>query len=369
MEEKQKKEEPVVSKVQIEVVRYKRLFRVLEDPRLMWKVLLSFFLIVVVLFCGLSCVVIAVKTMYPYEKVNTNAYGATIIEDENKEVSYWLFNTAELWANSGIQVSRGDVLTIRSSGKMHTAVHHLVADVDSNVCLRDNWVGTECEDKISLRDRLRRVHRIAENKPENILLMQVLDPKDANHSVDFARSGEESILLGQGRTYLIGKERTEMIVAEKDGVLHFAVNDIVLTDHVVLAMCNAQTDYVLDSLARNFAYRGCRTQINDLKTAMKSFYNNYVSDSLDIKSMEAKADSIKMQVQNLDSAFRLQKGDSLKVIFKRDGLQLGEYPGGEDKWYPLYNELLYYKDKKFRDAWFVDNLGSFLIAIERKKHK
>ena len=30
-------------------------------------------------------------------------------------------------------------------------------------------------------------------------------------------------------------------------------------------------------------------------------------------------------------------------------------------------ELDYYKDVCFVDAWFVDNVGSFLIVIERKK--
>lgn len=35
--------------------------------------------------------------------------------------------------------------------------------------------------------------------------------------------------------------------------------------------------------------------------------------------------------------------------------------------YPFVNELVYYKQKKFVDAWFVDNIGSFLIIIERKR--
>ena len=54
------------------------------------------------------------------------------------------------------------------------------------------------------------------------------------------------------------------------------------------------------------------------------------------------------------------------------GLGFGHYPVIDNdityyKQYPLINELVYYKLHKFRDAWFVDNLGSFLIIIERKK--
>ena len=50
---------------------------------------------------------------------------------------------------------------------------------------------------------------------------------------------------------------------------------------------------------------------------------------------------------------------------------MGHYPQSECKEYydayPLVNELLYYYDKGFTDAWYVDNVGSFLIVIERKK--
>jgi len=63
-----------------------------------------------------------------------------------------------------------------------------------------------------------------------------------------------------------------------------------------------------------------------------------------------------------------------KDEIKRDSttLKLGFYPGKDsnkrkmEDYYPLVNELVYYKQTKFRDAWFVDNVGSFLIVIERK---
>ena len=35
--------------------------------------------------------------------------------------------------------------------------------------------------------------------------------------------------------------------------------------------------------------------------------------------------------------------------------------------YPIMNETLYYKDNDFEEAWFADNVGSFLIVIERNK--
>lgn len=46
----------------------------------------------------------------------------------------------------------------------------------------------------------------------------------------------------------------------------------------------------------------------------------------------------------------------------------GSHPDSTyEKYFPVVNELNYYKEAKFRNAWFVDNLGSFLIVIERKR--
>lgn len=60
--------------------------------------------------------------------------------------------------------------------------------------------------------------------------------------------------------------------------------------------------------------------------------------------------------------------DSLKNL----GYGFGFYYEEGDylhKGYPFVNELIYYFDKKYRDPWYMDNVGSFLIVIERKTNK
>ena len=96
---KQVEEKP---KVEVLIIRHKQLFEMLKRPDIMWRVLLSLFCVIVVLFVGIAFVVISIKSFYPYNSIRTNLYGATIMENEDTEISYWLFNTAELWANSGI---------------------------------------------------------------------------------------------------------------------------------------------------------------------------------------------------------------------------------------------------------------------------
>ena len=127
----------------------------------------------VMLALAAGCIVLAVAGALVYLGQDRKAPEITV---EDTEISYWLFNTAELWANSGIEVKKGDVLTIRASGASHTAIHHLVEDAGSNKTLRDKWVGTGgTRPTGSTRDKYRREYRIARNLPEGILLMGVAD--------------------------------------------------------------------------------------------------------------------------------------------------------------------------------------------------
>lgn len=351
-------------KVEIEIVRHRGLYEILRDPKQLWKVMLAMFLLIVVLFLGLSVVVVSVKSMYPYETVRTNPYGATILEDEDKEVIYWLFNTAELWANSGIEVKADDVLTIRSSGKMHTAIHHLVSNARQNKSLDDKWLGTEGEqmrsDKLE-KDKLRTKFRIAEEKPESILLMQVIDYEDSNLSSEFITASdiEEQDILSckkPNEVIVIGKERTNLRPG-KDGILHFAANDIVLTDSVIANMYRQYMDSVL-------AYDGKNGKLfnAEAKSQWDTLYKDCIIGKKDIeKEISSKTDLIKV----LDSL--ATKEDRAK--YTNVGLAFKTYENQTDKYYPVINELTFYKNANFRDAWFADNIGSFLIVIERKKQK
>lgn len=334
------------SKLVIEVKRHQQLFDLLSDPKRMWRVLLSLFVVISVIFLGFASVIIAIKKYYPYNIIETNLQGASIMKTEDKEVIYWLFNSADLWANSGIGVKEGDVLTIRASGASFTAIHHLVDASEKNYSPTDEWVGTEGQkmDKSNVRDVLRSAYRINKNYDEGILLMQIV-PNDSIIEMDGKMTASPNC-LDNGYIEVIGKERINLLVSQ-EGVLHFAVNDIVLSDNVINSMYNQW----IDSLeSRHFVINGEKGKDD----VMKSF------ERIDLKRLK--------DLNNL--MFNRQKIDSLKKM--QIGLALGRYPiiKGDSSFhnaYPFINELVYYKEKGFRDAWYVDNLGSFLIVIERKK--
>ena len=338
---------PDKPKVEVLIVRHKQLFEMLKRPELMWRVLLSLFFVIVVLFAGLALVVISIKSFYPYNSIRTNSYGATIMESEDTEVSYWLFNTAQLWANSGIRVKKDEVLTIRASGAAHTAIHHLVEDVDNNNELRDEWVGTGgmYRESTDIRDRNRRRHRIAPGNLEGMLLMKV-DPVDIGEG-DKAAGDERGNDL-----YLIGEEREELVIRQ-DGVLKFAVNDIEL-----------HRDTIESMYLRNFRL------MRDGGVITPGEYEN-ISRAFDKWCKEGGKDNNSWDKSKLVKVNADIFDDEEKKKAAAEFYALGHYPESEygdyHEDYPLVNELLYYYEKGFTEAWYVDNVGSFLIVIERKK--
>lgn len=282
-------------KLQIEISRYKGILDMIADTRKLAKLILVMVVVVVLVFVGVTSVVLIVKKFYPYNTVNTNKYGATVIENENKDVIYWLFNSADLWANSGIEVKAGDVISVQTSGSFHTAIHHLVDEAKNNVTLSEPWMLPSGGVLDSPKNSARSEFRIAATDAPNVILMQVIPAGYENRygnvkkwnrmlqEMDTNNYWTEMYIAGENADiYVIGTERRNIRI-QTDGILHFAVNDIALTPGV-------------------------------------------------IEKMERK----------------MERKDDL-------GLKTGE--------------LKSYKDNKFIDAWFVDNVGSFLVAIEREKRR
>lgn len=346
--------------VTIEIVRHKRLFEILENPRAMWKVIASLFVIVGVFFIGLALVVL--KSFYPYNVIKTNPYGATIIKNEDKEVIYWLFNTAELWANSGIEVKKNDRITIRASGAANTAIHHLVDGASDDFQPEFSWVGTEGLERNTGHSAFRGQFRLVPDAPFGKLLMQIIPFSKQKNSESWIKS--DTYIDGteengeNNQIFTIGKERIELVVP-CDGVLHFAVNDVVMSDKNIKDMYLESMKSLQDSLTdisqknklTNFIIKPIKSNPEKLN---KAYLDNVFKDVFTNDSCELKHTRI--------SLYDLQK----------ENFGFGFYYNGinpDSTSYPLVNELIYYKDKKYRDPWYMDNVGSFLIVIERKTNK
>ena len=316
----------------------------------MWKVLFSLFLIIVILFVGLAFVVLTIKRIYPYNVIETNLQGASIVKNEDKDVIYWLFNSADLWANSGIEVKEGDELTIRASGASYTAIHHLVDASKDNKIPEDKWVDTEGQRKTNARDLERGKYRISPTSVEGILLMQVIPSNYQNNSDDWLSNDKTKNFLVNGQIEIIGKERRNLRISQ-DGILHFAVNDIVLTDSILELMYR---QYIKEVVRLDKLNSSDTTSIFKMFDELGS--GDREKDSLSLDSLIKKYPTVK---------------EAIKEKAPKTGLQLGYYPSeisdSTHDAYPVVNELVYYKQHRFRNPWYVDNIGSFLIVIERKR--
>ncbi len=336
--------------IRVEISRYKTLLDALSDPKKVARVIFTVFSLGVLLFFGITLVVVTVKRFYPYSDITTNALGTTTIRNENKEVSYWLLNTAELWADSGINVKKGQTITIRASGKKHTAVHHLYRDAEENSPkLREPWVGTKgfraSEDERGERDRARARYKLFPGANQDALIMQIVygDGPDIRPDDNVVR-GKDRIITGLKKTdnsFILVGDRQENIYIEKDGRLYFTINDVPLDDATILKMmcdiCEKPVPLDLLNLLRKAdslrtKYDKLRGEGKGIETALDSCYKGFLN-LFDIDSLATKKGS------------------------KHGPFEFGNNPYGEIELYGYYME-------RYIEPWYEDNVGSFLIVVE-----
>jgi hypothetical protein len=362
--------------LEVKIVSNWSLLEILSDRKKVLKTILSLLILVFTIFIGLAFVTISIKRIYPYNDIKVNSFGVTSMQNEDVEIIYWLFNTADLWANSGIQVRQGDILTIRASGRSHTAIHHLVDNVTNNKKLSDNWVGTDGDYKrsFSKRDSLRMQYRLFPNRAQDALIMQVIPEKAGRGDIEELKKyltfddKDNKDNKHKENIYFIGKERVDLLI-NNDGFLHFAVNDIVLTDAVIDKMCAHNDSLIRSKLVlknENISERTWKERIY-LLTNNDGFLHFAVNDIVltdaAIDKICAKNDSLIRSKLVLNSI----PDDDWKK-YNEDFFDFGNYPDSS-KITQHCNEMTYYKKIHYNNAWFDDNIGSFLIVVERKKNK
>lgn len=364
--------------LQIQLVKHRRLFELLEKPRLLWRVIGMSVFVLVALFAGLAGVVLALKSFYPYSSIETNSYGATIMQTEDKEVIYWLFNTAELWANSGVEVKKNDRLTIRSSGASNTAIHKLVNCAIDNQEPSYLWVGTGGLDSDNSSTNYRDMSRIVSDREYGLLLMQVIPDEYSRKSVQWLKSSDrerQRFFSGSNKNvYIIGGAREDLLISE-DGIMHFAVNDIVMTDSILDDIYNQNLDALVSVLKTKVSGSKLERLVRNIKQTFADI--KVKEDTAKVEKLKAYNDSLFARVYSDPALIKpfISRNDTITYKqVKEIKYQFGYYfDDGKGQinvsGYPLINELVYYKLHKFRDPWYADNVGSYLIVIERNRSK
>lgn len=354
------KNEDKPHKVEIEINKFQNLVKALNDPRMLAKIIMVTCIIVFIVFMGISLIAMMLKKFYPYNVISTNEYGATLIQNEDKDVIYWLFNSADLWANSGVEVQKGDVVTIHTSGAFHTAIHHLADDAKENV-LTYNWMKPGGGKPSSIpHDDTRAKYRIVPNYSHNIILMQVIPTEYFyGYEGEWWRNKEKIIgnkrmkdkmldtifddKLDGGPTahiYAIG-EGQDNIEIQEDGYLCFAVNDIALTQRNIEEMM-----------------KEVRFDTNKYKDTGNLEMGKYPipKDTNDLNDLKSYIKKCKKEDNNFISLINDTINDTTKIK------NIEQYIN------KTVTELDYYYIHNYINAWYDDNVGSFLVVIERKKN-
>ena len=371
-------------KMEIEITRYHGIVKAFNSPTSLAKLIIVISLIIILVFLGVSIIALVVKSYYPYKTVNSNEYGATIIENEAKDMIYWLFNTADLWSNSGIYVQKGDVISVRASGAFHSSIHHLVHDADRNKMGR-KWLSPMGGENTDIpRDEARASYRISSAHPFNTLLMQVIpnDVKLKDQNGNWEQNPENTCYLDgrpyEGKSinpdiYAIGAER-DKVTLRSSGVLYFTVNDIALTKDIIMQMKEKV----------NIGENSGEYKDNEkLKIGKFPIPNENETISLLNGLNCLKLDSTKKPTLpfsfSSDIATNIEYNNRFGQEYKQlyDSLLYhNQLDDSVKKNKPVidttflrkhFTELDYYLIRDFVDAWFADNVGSYLIVIERER--
>lgn len=382
------------NKLTIEVRRFQNLIEILKDRRKVLTLSFTIFAIGILLFIGITMIVLSIKRLYPYNDITTNAMGTTTLRSENKDVSYFLLNSAELWANSGIKVKKGQTITIKSSGKKHSAVHHLIKDAHTNAPgLRDPWVGAEgfpeSFDTRDPRDGQRARYRIFPNTNQDILLMQIVskgNPSDKPFGLVYNDEEQEFQHENNETHFFVVGNRMDNIHIEADGVLYFAINDIVLEDETIIKMLYECAGKEIPNELRNIMKNANKFREDNETTydeLEKQYYSirNKIEQSLNDTSIvsnslkEKELDSLRARLNDIcTSSLRLYVAflttfdiTEEELNNHKEGKEYGKFHFGNG--YGINNdkiELYGYYMKSYKEAWYEDNVGSFLILVETK---
>lgn len=420
------------NKLTIEINRFQNLLEILNDRKKVFRLSIIIILVGLILFLGITKIVVAIKRLYPYNDITTNVMGTTTLRSESKDVSYFLLNSSELWANSGIQVKKGQTITIKSSGKKHSAIHHLVNSTQYNQPgLTEPWVGSEGFpedfDTRDQRDGQRARHRIFPNTNQDILLMQIVPdgvPSDRPDALIYNEIKKEVEEDNRKNQCIVVGNKMDNIHINMDGVLYFAINDIVLDDESIIKMlleCDNKDIKNYDKIMKDacvfrdknktkydslsYCYKKTKHDLKQIDYVLKTIskrksiekllilshrdsllYKRFLGSKFFTNNNKNQAtislndddvvslNNINSELISLSDNISKESNDLYEQFKKICGeLQLSK---NKEQYGPFmlkdgYDidsqkiELYGYFMNKFKEAWYEDNVGSFLILVEK----
>lgn len=304
------------------ISRHRMVFEMLEKPRQAFRATFMMVVFLLTLFAGLTIIALSIKRTAPYSAIMSNEYGAFLMQTEEKEIYNFMFNTSEIFANSGIEVKKGDMIIIKATGKFQTSIQHLA---DTNIDAI--WYSPE-GDEHQKDERNRKLKDmnvfLAPNETPECLLCVILNNDQETTLNNYLKAQNDYLKVRRDKTKTEKEE--EMKKKFRNTCLDKVYNEIIGEN-------NAEK-HIFEKIGKGREFRASQDGklffvINDV--IFTAEVNKIITD-------------------------KIIKED----IFK---------PDSKTKW----STTISYKDeydKRFSicpDAWYMDNVGSFLITIEKTK--
>lgn len=317
------------------------LFGLFDGPGHNWGKLVKRVLnLLLLVCCALSCLVILVNSLVFYihdvllfeNKAFMNQQGAFVpTQSCSREYALFMFTSSDLWANTGVQVQRGDRIKIMGSGGFNSSIAGLSNRADINLKIEYPWISVFPEKKKNRELKEAETgERLGEQRFQEISQCIYKDTAKAYFgSILYQIQNSESSCLraNSDDIYQLDPDpdkQSRFVEVLQDGTLFFAVNDMYLDNTTIAGISRENV-----------------RKLKDLK-------ENYYLPETAFKGDTALVDSIFKQHE---SSFRLF------------------YPCQSIPGYTLVSGNLFSKlSSEHRTAWYDDNAGEILICMEIEHH-
>lgn len=250
------------------------------------------------------CIFLIHDVLLFQNKALMNGEGAFVpMQSCNRENVLFLFTSSDLWANTGIQVHKGDRIKISASGSFNSSISKLREAAEKNFKLRYPWVSTWKNEMNEQGQGVENCIYTGEGAYFGSVLYQI--ESDVNTSPDnLCRKNNPYIHQLNQKDGEVFKE------VGRNGTIYFAVNDIYLRDDVI--------DSILEKDRRYLKAQGI------------------VGDTITKAQWEIHKDSLQLYRKvEKDAGNYVVSGQKLKDRIAKD-----------------------------RKLWFYDNAGDILICME-----
>ena len=173
--------------------------------------------------------------------------------------------------------------------------------------------------------------------------------------------GKYEFVESEHRFLIIG-DRQENIYINKDGILYFAINDIVLDDATIVEMmwniCKGNYDVIFEDKTKEIMPALCEIRSKALKEYSKPSPTKRFQDDNDSYNGFLHEFETNPADFQLDNTIEIKK-DTTTI----QQLSFGDFAFGTTQktdFIELYGYFMF----GYQTPWYDDNLGSFLIVVE-----